>query len=272
MSRRRCVFNAELQKKYSFFNKSATNDSEIHCTVCDSTINISSDGKTGIERHIGSSKHQKTLNSKATSHTVTKFFQTPINYKIAAYEGLWSYHMVHSNQSFRSADCSSKNFRECFDYHSARTKSEAIITNVLAPFALDEVKKDLASVNYITLTTDASNRKNVKMMPVMARYFVPTVGVSIKMLEFSSVKGETAVIISNLIKNAAVKFNVKEKIIGFSADNCPANFGSASRGGENNAYYLLKEWKPKLIEIGCGCHIVHNASKTACEYIIVKIY
>lgn len=74
-------------------------------------------------------------------------------------------------------------------------------------------------------------------------------------------------------------FDIEQKVIAFSADNCAANFGSLSRGGENNAYYLLKQWKPKLIGIGYACHIAHNGLKTACdslpidiECIIVKIY
>lgn len=117
------------------------------------------------------------------------------------------------------------------------------------------------------------------MMPLLARYLIPTVGVRIKLLEYASVKGETALIISDLIKNTAEKFDIKQKTIGFSADNCAANFGSSSRGGENNVYYLLKQWKPKLIGIGCAAHIVHNALKTACsslpidiECFVVKIF
>lgn len=117
------------------------------------------------------------------------------------------------------------------------------------------------------------------MMPVLARYFIPTIGVRIKVLEFLSEKGETALIISNLVKNTAEKYDIKRKTVAFSADNCAANFGSSSRGGENNAYYLLKQWKPKLIGIGCAAHIVHNALKTACdslpidiECFVVKIY
>lgn len=56
MSRRKCVFNKELQKKYTFMTKNEENDSEVHCTVCNSTINIASDEKTGIERHLDSQK------------------------------------------------------------------------------------------------------------------------------------------------------------------------------------------------------------------------
>lgn len=116
-------------------------------------------------------------------------------------------------------------------------------------------------------------------MQVLARFFIPTVGVRIKMLEYSSQKGENAVIISDLVKNTAEKWGIKKKVTAFSADNCVTNFGSVSRGGKNNANYLLKQWKLKLIGIGCAAHIVHNALKTACdslpidiECFVVKIY
>lgn len=276
------MFNLDLQRKYTFMKKVQSNESEVHCTICNATINIAHDGKTGIERHLKTVKHTKALELKSKSPSVAQFLDRPINHKNSACEGLWAYHMVKSNHSFRSADCASQIFRKCFDlkdFQSARTKTEAIITGVIAPFAQDEVTKELASVNYVTLATDASNRKALKMMPVLARYFIPTVGVRIKVLELSSEKGETAVIISNLVKNTAEKYKIESKIVGFSGDNCAANFGSVLRGGENNAYYLLKQWRPKIVGIGCGAHITHNTLKAACEslpvdveWLVVKIY
>lgn len=56
------------------------------------------------------------------------------------------------------------------------------------------MKKELATVNYVTLATDASNRKSLKMMPVVSRYFIPTVDVFIKLLAYTTQKGETAMI------------------------------------------------------------------------------
>lgn len=91
--------------------------------------------------------------------------------------------------------------------------------------------------------------------------------------------GETSEIIHNLISSAVTQFDLKEKIIAFCGDNAKANFGSETRGGENNVFYRLKLWLPHLIEINCAAHIVHNALKRACdvmpfdvECIIVKIY
>lgn len=164
-------------------------------------------------------------------------------------------------------------------FHCARTKCEAILNNVLGPFAYDKTKTELESVNYINLSTDASNRGSDKMMPVLARYFIPTAGIRVKLLELSKVKSEKSKSIADLLKTTAENLKIEKKIVGFCGDNCPTNFGSSERGGENNVYYHLKEWLPFLIGIGCGAHIAHNSLKSACEVlpidiqsIVVKVY
>ena len=60
---------------------------------------------------------------------------------IAAAEGLWAYHTVRENQSFRSNDCTSKLIKTCFEpkFSCARTKCEAIIVNVFTPNAEKEL-------------------------------------------------------------------------------------------------------------------------------------
>lgn len=142
------------------------------------------------------------------------------------------------------------------------------------------MKDELAKRRYVCVSTDASNHDNVKMMPVVVRYFIPTEGVRVKLLEFGNEKGETSEIIATMIIKAAENNDIRDKIVGFCGDNCPANFGNAARGGKNNAFYRLKQLWPELIGVGCATHIVHNALKDACdrmpsfdvECVVVKIY
>ena len=51
---------------------------------------------------------------------------------------------------------------------------------------------ELGKANFVTVTIDASNRKEIKLVPVVVRYFVPDIGVKVKLLEFKSLPGETA--------------------------------------------------------------------------------
>lgn len=175
---------------------------------------------------------------------------------------------------FLSSECASKLFRTCFEinkFHCGQAKCRPIATNVFAPYSRKVLKNDLAKRHYITVSTDASNHSNIKMMPVVVRYFVPTVGAKVKILEFSSEKAESSEIITSLITRAAEKNQITDKIVGFCGGNCPTNFGNSVRGSQNNVYYRLKQWNPSLIGVGCSAHIVHNAIKHACLLLPVNI-
>lgn len=185
--RRKCIFNAELAKNYLFIqsapNKTA---SDVRCTVSSaefSTSQNSHSGRSDIEKHLTTEKHTKALKSKSGCQPLQ--FVKPIDFTTSANEGTWCYHVVKCNQSFRSTDCASKLFRECFGtkgFHCARTKTEAVVTNVFAPLAQKMLNDELAKSRYVTVTTDASNHGNTKMIPVFVRYFLPTVGVRVKMI------------------------------------------------------------------------------------------
>ena len=45
----------------------------------------------------------------------------------------------------------------------------------------------------------ASNMKEVKLVPIVVRYFLPESGVKVKLLEFKSVPGETAKLLSEYL-------------------------------------------------------------------------
>lgn len=279
--RRKCVFNDILAKKYPFLKKTKS-ESDVHCEICKAEFKISNAGKSDIEKHLQTEKHKKALHAASKNQTVTNYFTSSADLTTSAFEGVWAYHVIQANHSFKSSDCASKIFRTCFElrkFHCARTKCEAIATNVFAPFAQNELEKDLLKSNFVSISTDASNHGNVKMMPVVIRYFIPTIGVRVKLLEFSSEKGETSKIIADLILSSANKNKIGNKIIAYSADNCATNFGSADRSGENNVFFRLKQLNKNLIGVGCGAHIIHNALKWACdvlpfdiECIVVKIY
>lgn len=282
-NRGKCVFNSDLAKKYSFIKKDTSkSESDVKCDICRADFNIANKGRASIEQHIASAKHQKAILAVAKSHTVKSMFTKNIDYSLVAREGVWAYHLIKSNQSFLSSDCASKVIRNCLDienFHCARTKCEAITTNVFAPYAEKVLRNELSDRNYICLSTDSSNHGSVKMMPIVVRYFIPTVGIKVKLLEFTSEKGETSEIISSLIIKTAQKNQIINKIVGFCGDNCPTNFGSRDRRGERNVFYRLKQIIPDLFGIGCCAHISHNSLKHACEClpidiecIVVKIY
>lgn len=140
---------------------------------------------------------------------------------MAAKEATFAYHTAAHNFSFKSSDCTSKLIGKFFEpkFSLARTKCEAIVLNVIAPLIVNEFREDLRRTNFITLSMDASNRKEMKIIPFVVRYFVPHDGVKVKLLDFLSVPGETSEILANTLMSVINKYDLSKKVIGFCGDN-----------------------------------------------------
>ncbi|XP_051167012.1 uncharacterized protein LOC127285186 [Leptopilina boulardi] len=276
----------QLGAEYLHIKKFKT-DSQILCQICQSAFTISSGGKNDIVRHNASEKHKNALKEAASSSQVTDFFKTKNVFgskekELAAAEAVLSYHTITHNHSFRSMDCTSRLVQILFEKKFAckRTKTEAIVVNVLAPHAQMNLKTELSSASYVSIYTDSSNHKDLKLFPILVRYFAPKVGTQIKILDLAALPGETSDIIVTYLLDRLENHELKEKLAGYCADNTNANFGGRARQGKNNVFFKLKDkLSQNIIGVGCTAHIVHNTVKSAAdllpidiENIVVKIY
>lgn len=285
MPKRKCTFNTELEDKYRFIRKTIS-ESDVRCEKCGTNFSIAHGGGYDINKHLNSAKHKSFENSASSSRVMTHFYKhstpTANDLEVAASEGVWAYHTVKQNNSFRGNDCSSKLIQACFEpkFRCARTKCEAIVTSVFAPFSLNEVKQQIGEAHCFSLLTDASNHGNTKLFPVVVRYYRPYEGIEVKLLDIQSQPGETSDIVVQYLEQVLVSNNLTDKVSAFCGDNTNSNFGGAARKGSNNTYRKLNSFLGReLIGVGCGAHIVHNAIQSASdclpidvECIIVKIY
>lgn len=161
------------------------------------------------------------------------------------------------------------------------TKATAILTGVFEPMILSQIKNELNEALFVCISTDTSNHKEIKMYPVIARYFLPLEGVRTRLIDFSNMFGETGADIFDVLKSNWETWDIKKKIIAFGGDNCPTNFGHSDRTGNRNVFSRLKEaLGDDLIGVGCLAHILHNAPEDACssvlpfdiQHILVLIY
>lgn len=291
MGKRKCVFNENLQKEYPFLKKTNVNQlnldhSKVQCSLCHGVFSVEHGGKSDIKDHIKSKKHKDAITAKAVSQKVNDYFgnekMASADAKLAAAEGTLAYHTAYHNHSFRSMDCTSTIVKKMFDqkFTCARTKAESIVVNVFAPFAMVQIVNELKNAKYVSVLVDGSNHKNIKLIPVMLRYFIPNEGIKTKVIEFSNLPGETSDLISAHILKVLNRYHLTEKIIAFSADNTNTNFGGAARRGTNNVYTkLCGEVKRQVVGVGCAAHILHNSVQTAAdclpidvECIVSKIY
>ena len=160
-----------------------------------------------------------------------------------------------------------------------KTKGEAIIVNVFAPMCTDELHQELDRIDFVTMTIDASNIK-VKLASIEDRSLLPESGVKVRLLEFRSVSGETAEILSKYLLSVLDQTKLWDKLIGFCANNCNTNFGGIERRRQNSVFYKVKDNdKRNLVGIGRTIHIVYNCLQHAVdttpvcvESLVVKVY
>ena len=73
-----------------------------------------------------------------------------------------------------------------------------------------DLRQELGKAKFVTVTIDASNRKEIKLVPVVVRYFVPDIDVKVKLIEFKSLSGETAEILSYYLVSV-----LEQNLLGF---------------------------------------------------------
>lgn len=283
--KRVCSFNEDLQKEFKFlrFESGSQDKSRLLCKTCGVRFSIAHGGRSDISQHTRSQKHKEAEKAACSSSSIAPYFtKRQDEDKVLASEGMFAYHTVMHGHSFRSNDCLSTLIKRTYEpkYSSARTKTEAIICNVLSPLSLEQVEKDLKACSSVSVIIDASNRKAEKLFPLMVRYFEPLSGVQTKILDFCSLPGETSEVQCDFVEKVIKEKNITDKVIALCADNTNTNFGGVNRAGKNNLFRKLQARIGKeIIGVGCGAHIVHNCLQTAVdclpfdvECFAVKVY
>lgn len=58
---------------------------------------------------------------------------------------------------------------------------------------MQQICKKLKNMNFVTIMINISNHKNMKIIPILIRYFNPNLGVQIKIFEVTNLKAETQI-------------------------------------------------------------------------------
>ncbi|ODM88006.1 putative zinc finger protein, partial [Orchesella cincta] len=164
--KRKSHFTEDLKKEFPYLEKKFKEDpncSDIFCRMCSSTFSIANGGKYLINRH---------LDSDSSSKQITSFYSKnqpeAQDLELAAREGVFAFHTVLHNHSFRSMDCTAKIIQEMYDkkFNCSRTKCEAIAVKVLSPFVLESIRNEISNAAFVTLSLDCSNHGKRKISAV----------------------------------------------------------------------------------------------------------
>ena len=81
------------------------------CNRCGSVFSIVHGGRADVNNHLGSKKHEVSVEAAASSSRVTSYFKNVgcvATLALAAKEATFAYHTATHGQSFKSFDCTSK--------------------------------------------------------------------------------------------------------------------------------------------------------------------
>lgn len=153
-------------------------------------------GKSALWAHSKSQKHKDFITHATSSEKMVKYgylsVDDTLKRRVSIAELTLVYHNVRHHLSYKSMDCGIKTVKGVFKDSAiapaltlARTKSEAIVKNILGPYFESLTIKTLKEGNYFfSVAVDASNKKNRHMYPIMVRYFCPQDGLQSRVLHF----------------------------------------------------------------------------------------
>ena len=155
-------------------------------------------------------------------------------------------------------------------FYSGHTKTEKVVTSVLAQYSIDAVRKSFEEndIAYFGVATDGSNHNKLKLFPIIIQYFDwRKGGLQSKLIEFTNKANETADTIATNVKDTF------EKMSGIYKRQLQYLFGGIRRNEQgNNVFTKLKKMlNPSLIRVGCSAHVLTNYIHHEAERINIGI-
>ena len=146
-AKQKCTFTNEMQEKHRTRQNAwlaIRNLAVVHKGNCD--LNI----------HLQSKKHRKAVRGAVASTKMTNCFVTAESKckdEITAAEGTLAFHAVKYHHSFLSMNCTSVLLKKIFPdsnvakkFSSGRTKTEKVVTSVLAQYSIDVVLQSFEKI------------------------------------------------------------------------------------------------------------------------------
>ena len=239
LAKRYCVFRSEWLKEEGMSWLSKVDDFTGNCTLCRQSFSVKYDGKFAVSSHAKSQKHKRNITLQKENTTLSAFFvKTNSNEEqlVILAELVSTYHGVIHHHSYASQDCGNKLLKKlCPDSAVAsklscgRTKAGSYLESVLGPKAQEMCIKDLKNVFFFSIGTDASNKGNKKLYPIVVRYFSKTCGVVDAVLDLYNDSNESSEAIAHRILSVIEKNNLSlSSVSSYSADNASVNYGKHS--------------------------------------------
>ena len=163
-------FNAEWSSSYVCIQKSRKGGNSAFCSICHCDFGIGHGGENDIKRHISTPKYKSFVTAQASNHRLTDWGSSAstsnFDIKVTKAEVLFSGFLTEHNLPLTTADHAGNLFRQMFPdskkaakYRCGRTKTTHILTGAVAKENIEEVSKEITSVQWFGIATDGSSDK-----------------------------------------------------------------------------------------------------------------
>lgn len=240
-----------------------------HCAQCHKSVQVSigKNVRSKLIQHYGVSENHS-IDCPPRFINYADFNSLNDDDKLTVSEGIMSFLAASKGVAFSFFSSLSTYVRKCFqkDFQLSRIKCAAINTGVFAKRAEDNLKEELANARFITISFDGSIHHKKKLLPVFATFFQKG-KMCHRLLDINILTEEKSDTVTKAVQDTIANYSIAdEKIVAVCADNCATNFGNKQRTGSSNVFaQLSRQYKNKLVGIGCLCHVGHNSLKQACK-------
>jgi len=209
-------------------------------------------------------KHKTNLKNSIVSTTITSFLMEKETNVICA-EVVHTFHSIRHHHSYRSAECTISLNHKLFPdsnivkkIHCARTKTIAIAKNILAPHSIDnDVTRLISNDQIFSISTDASNKVNLKMFPIVIQYYTVDEELVDFVLDLFKDPKETSKTTYNNLNESLKSNNLKvENVLSYGADNASVNYRK-----HKSVFINLQKQNSYLIKGNCNAHVLHNIAQ-----------
>ncbi|KAF0716626.1 Uncharacterized protein FWK35_00027304, partial [Aphis craccivora] len=251
------------------------------CIICNITLatEISS-----LNRHVNSKKHKTNSLSVSNSSSIVQALKpkiTPLSKKVKNAEIKITAFLAEHNISFNTMDHFSDLIKTCFpdseiakNIHLKRTKTTAIMKNVIGKCHKEYLVKCLREVKFSILTDESTDISCTKQSCVVVRYFNNDIGKIVShFFELSCVfgpndhnqnktfEGATGKNLFNSILKAFNDYDIPlNNLIGFGSDGC-----NVMMGAHNSVASRMIQNFPGITIWTCICHSLHLCASEACK-------
>ncbi len=146
--------------------------------------------------------------------------------------------------------------------HCGRTKAKMIVKNVLCPASIELCLNELnkSSTKKFSISTDASNKGNIKQFPIVLKFFSKSFGAKEFIIDIIDDSKEDSLSLFNNLKQVLESNDLSiNNIVSYTVDNASIN-----QGKKKSVFKNLISVNKNIVKANGNCHVIHNSAKFGC--------